>query len=76
METFNELCLLVASYHLFIFTDFVPDSDIHYQAGWSLIAQTVLNIAGNVIVLMRENYLQLKALAILACKKLRGLRKV
>jgi hypothetical protein len=59
LETFNELCLLVASYHLFIFSDFVPDPDIHYKAGWSLIALTVLNIAGNVLVLMRENYLQL-----------------
>jgi hypothetical protein len=35
-----------------------------------------LNIAGNVLVLMRENYLQLKALAIKACERLRGLRRV
>jgi hypothetical protein len=36
----------------------------------------VVNIAGNVLVLMRENYLQLKTLVLKICQRLRGQRKV
>lgn len=28
LEIFNEICILIVSYHMFIFTDFVPDVKI------------------------------------------------
>ncbi len=30
LEVFNEFCILIATYHLFIFTDFVPDPELQY----------------------------------------------
>lgn len=47
IEYFNELCILVASCHLIIFTDFVPDRDIKEQFGFSIMVFTVFNIAVN-----------------------------
>lgn len=37
LETFNELILLLWCYHMIIFTDFVPDPEIRYQAGYFLV---------------------------------------
>lgn len=37
MELFNESLTLVSSYHLMLFTDFVPSIEIRYTVGWSLV---------------------------------------
>jgi hypothetical protein len=60
LELFNEICILAASYHLIIFTDFVDDLDIKYQAGWSLIAITLINLIGNLTLVFIENYKSIK----------------
>lgn len=63
LEYFNELCILIASYHLLIYTDFDFSSphdsvelhlQIQYKAGWSMIAITSVNIIANMIVIMVE----------------------
>ena len=38
LETFNELILLLWCYHMFIFTDFVPEPELRYQTGYFLIS--------------------------------------
>ncbi len=51
IEAFNELSILIGSYHMFLFTDFVPDQTIKYLIGWSLILVTLLNILVNFILM-------------------------
>ena len=36
MEIFNEVCLLIASYYMIIFSDFVDDPELMVNFGWSL----------------------------------------
>ena len=47
MEIFNETTILMASYHLFLLTDFMPDVKLQYNVGYSLIAITTCNIVVN-----------------------------
>jgi len=37
MELFNESLVLMSSYHLFLFGDFVRDADTFYKIGYSLV---------------------------------------
>ncbi|CDW82938.1 UNKNOWN [Stylonychia lemnae] len=60
LEVFNEICILGVAYHLQIFTDYVPDVNIQYSAGWAIIAITVFNIVTNMGVMIYQTYLQLK----------------
>ena len=43
-ENFNEWTVLVASYHLFVFTEWVFDMNRRIDLGWSLIAVILLNV--------------------------------
>jgi hypothetical protein len=47
MEIFNEWTLLVCSYFLFAFTDFVGDVETRYLFGWVFIGLAVCNICVN-----------------------------
>ena len=60
LEMFNELCLVLASYHLFTFTSYVNSSSIQYSVGWSMIGVTTLNIAVNMIVVGYQTLRSLK----------------
>ena len=51
MEIFNEFCVFLATTHLFQFTDYVPDPEIQYFFGWSIIGVTLLNIIVNMLVM-------------------------
>ena len=51
LEIFNELCIMAAAYHLFVFTDYVDDPDMQYKVGWSMIGVTAFNIVVNMIVM-------------------------
>ena len=52
MEIFNELTLLVISYSLFSFTEFIPDVEFRYSLGWGFIAIVAFNITINWVALM------------------------
>ena len=54
LEFFNELSILVAAYHLPLFTDFVDDRTTHYFAGWSLILFVICNILVNLTVMFKR----------------------
>ena len=62
MEIFNELCLLVCSYYLFMFTDFIPDVQTRFLAGWGFIGIAVFNIGVNWAMLFYKVYLVLKVI--------------
>lgn len=48
LEIFNELTVLLCAYHIPLFSDFVPDPDIRYIAGWSIILITCSNLMINI----------------------------
>lgn len=52
LELFNEACLLVVSYHLFFFTSMVPDPEVQYQVGWSIIVVTLFNLGANMLIII------------------------
>lgn len=60
LETFNELCILIGTYHLIAFTDFVDDSILKYKMGWSLIIISLLNIAVNISIIVWSALVTLK----------------
>ena len=51
METFNEIIVLLSSYHLFVFTEWVYDVDQRYRMGWSLLCFVVFLLATNIAIL-------------------------
>jgi len=59
-ELFNEAYVLVLVYHLISFTDFVPSPDTRYTMGFSMIGFTCLQIALNVLLLLKGIYRYLK----------------
>jgi hypothetical protein len=52
LELFNEICILIVSLHLYLFTMFVPDPELKYSIGWSLIGVTCLNIGVNMVIVL------------------------
>ena len=51
MELFNESSLLVTSYFLLTFTDFVPEPETRYTIGWVFSGVVALNLIVNWIIL-------------------------
>jgi hypothetical protein len=47
MGLFNEVCVLLTNYHLFLFTDFLPNPDLREKIGLSLIVVTCMSILVN-----------------------------
>jgi hypothetical protein len=52
LEILNEISILIATYHLFLFTDYADSPDLQYLAGWSMIAISTFNIVINMIVML------------------------
>jgi hypothetical protein len=69
MEIFNECCLLISSYFLFLFTDFVPDVHTRYLIGWGFIGLQIFNIAVNWLCMIFKVYQALRVIAIKAYYK-------
>jgi hypothetical protein len=64
LEIFNEFSILAIAYHLCIFTDFVEDTGLQYEVGWSVIVVTILNLLINTLVILTITF-----------KKVRGILK-
>jgi hypothetical protein len=60
LEIFNELCIIGSVYHLFVFTQYVDDVILQYNAGWSMIALTIVNIVVNMAIVGFVSLIQLK----------------
>ncbi len=65
LELFNSMYLLITSYFLILFTDFVLDPLIRAQIGeiyfWLSIAIIVINLLITLIVLLRLPYIYINA---------------
>ena len=46
-EFFNEWTVVISSYHLFCFTDWITDYDRRFEIGWSLISVIIVNVLFN-----------------------------
>jgi len=46
---------MIPTYHLFVFTYLVPDFEMQYKLGWSMICVTVFNIVVNLMVMVKES---------------------
>jgi hypothetical protein len=62
LEMFNEVCILLATYHLFAFTEFIENPETQFLMGWSLIVVTVLNLVVNMLIIVIKSLSQLVAL--------------
>ncbi len=60
LEVFNESCIILATYHLLVFTDMVDDVEVQYKFGWSMIFITVVNIAVNMGIMAKESLKEIK----------------
>ena len=55
MELLNEAFVLIFTYHLYQFTDFMPDLENRNLVGKSLIVITILNVSVNMGTLFISN---------------------
>lgn len=76
LELFNEVTILVITYHLLLFTNFNPDPITQYYVGYSIMGVTLFNILGNISIILIQGiygiklaYLKLKRKIILKCFK-------
>ncbi len=56
LEIFNEWCIMAASYHLFVFTNYVDDPDLQYKVGWSMIGVATFNIMVNMAFMVYTSF--------------------
>ena len=63
-EILNEVTALLATYILFVYTNWVSDLETRYQVGWVSIAMLVANVAINlsfmVVITASQTYTKLK----------------
>jgi len=52
LDAFNEVCVLLLSYHLIAFNDVSGSHVVRYNIGWSMAGITVLNITVNMLVVI------------------------
>ena len=56
MEIFNETCLLLIGYHIFCFSEWVPDVATRYYVGFSCVFFVVLGLFVNFSAILRSTY--------------------
>ena len=55
MEILNEILTLLIMYHIFCFTDFVPDPEVRYALGYTCLAFNFNHLLANVYFIMRDS---------------------
>ena len=55
VEIINEGFILVFTYHMYTFTDWVPQVEIRKYIGYALIVLAVINLVLNIYVATRHN---------------------
>lgn len=60
MEIWNEVCLIFLGYHIFCFTDWVPDPTWRYRIGFSCVLWTLVGLVSNMLVIMVETFWSVK----------------
>jgi hypothetical protein len=52
LEIMNEFFVILVSYHLILFNDYLPNPELRYSIGWSTITLTSLALLINMIVIL------------------------
>lgn len=52
LEFFNEFITLCCVYHYYLFTEFVPNPEVRYTIGFSLIGFTITCLVVNILVMV------------------------
>jgi hypothetical protein len=60
LEYLNEITILILTYHLIVFTDFVDDPNLRYSIGWSALILTAINILTNMLVMITYSAISVK----------------
>ena len=60
MEIFNECTIIVLTYGLMMFTDFVPDPKTRLEIGWFYMATSLSNILVHLSLLAGGSGMQIK----------------
>lgn len=50
VELFNECCILLVGYQLFVFTDFVDSPEVKSLCGYLMIGSVLLNFGVNLAI--------------------------
>lgn len=74
IEIFNEVCNLVCSIMLFIFTDFVDDNKLKYQIGFCFIGIYILNFLVNLVIILIESFKSIILRLKVYCLKLKYMK--
>ena len=72
MEVYNECTIIVLSYGLLCFTDFVVDPVMRYELGWYYMAASVTNILVHIIYLASGSGVRVKLTCRRKCNQLRS----
>ena len=65
MEIMNECSVILLTYGLMSFTDFVPDEEVRYEIGYVYMGVTLINIMVHLIFLLLGTAQKIK----LVCKR-------
>ena len=64
LDYFNEACLALITYFLFLYNDFIQDEDLKYLLGWVQVSVLGINIAvncsGALVSMVKETLLMFK----------------
>lgn len=60
LETFNELTVLIMTYFLFCFNDFVPDANTRSQLGHYYTSVTLFNVTVHLIIMLASSLQSIK----------------
>ena len=67
LEIMNEITSILLLYHMFCFTDWVPEAETRYLMGWSFIGITCSNLVLHVVMLCFNSTLNLKQRCLRLC---------
>ena len=70
IEIMNEVTSIFLLYHMFTFTDWVPDASVRYLLGWSFIAVISANLAFHLSILTRSSIAKIFTTCKAKCHKM------
>ena len=59
-EVFNDVALLLMTYHMWCFTDIVPEPETRHMLGFSFIAVSMMNILVHLVTMLLESGIKMR----------------
>jgi len=61
LEGFNEVMIIMMSYHMFCFTFFVPDVEVQYNVGYSFVIFFLVITLANLVYMVNNVYIRCRS---------------